>query len=166
MMKRLIAVPCDISVRKALLALCAVAASSISSIAYAEDRTISKTSKPGVIVVLSNGGTGLSFFNLLSTDFPSGTTTLPKKLLGVEWSTTYYPEAIGERVELCYFRPYNSVEANCREISKGSSGTQLDFNDLPFGNGAGITIRHHVEAGGVQIANAAGNDTVTYRYSY
>lgn len=165
-MKRLLAVSYGVGVRKALLGVLVVVVVPAMGIAYAQERVINKVSKPAVIVVLSDGGFGLAFFQLLNVDFPPGTTTLPKKLLGIEWTTTYYPDAVGESVEFCYFRPYNSVKENCRAISPNSSGVVLDFNDLPFGNGAGVTIRHNIEGAGVPVANAAGNDSVTYRYSY
>lgn len=164
-MKRLLAVSYGVGVRKALLGVLVVVVPTMG-IAYAQERVINKISKPAVIVVLSDGGFGLAFFQLLNVDFPPGTTTLPKKLLGIEWTTTYYPDAIGESIELCYFRPYNRVRENCREISKNSSGVMFDFNDLPFGNGAQVVIRHDIKGAGVRIANAAGNDSVTYRYSY
>lgn len=165
-MKRLLAVSYGVGVRRALSGILIFVMLLAMGVTYAQESAINKSSKPAAIVVLSNGGFGLAFFNLLNVDFPSGTATLPKKLMGIEWTTTYYPDAVGESVEFCYFRPYNSVKENCRAISPNSSGVVLDFNDLPFGNGAGVTIRHNVEGAGVPVANAAGNDSVTYRYSY
>ena len=91
---------------------------------------------------------------------------VPKKLLGIEWRTTHYLENFNERVELCYLRPFNSEDSNCKQIFPNASGVLHDFNDLPFGNGTGVTIKHHVGPGGTVIGHPAGSDTVTYRYSY
>ena len=132
---------------KILLPLVFVLASAPS---FAVDAAITKTASPGVIIV-TNGGTGLAQFNILSANFPSGTLSKTKTLLGIDWQTTLYPNNPGETVQLCYYRPYSSTEVGCTTILRNSSGTVSNFNTQPFGPGAKVIIRH---------------DTVTFRYSY
>ncbi|MCP2052042.1 UNVERIFIED_ORG: hypothetical protein J3D59_001902 [Pseudomonas fluorescens] len=60
-MKRLLAVSYGVGVRKALLGVLVVVVPTMG-IAYAQERVINKISKPAVIVVLSDGGFGLAFF--------------------------------------------------------------------------------------------------------
>jgi hypothetical protein len=166
-MKMLAVFPYALNVRDVLVALCAMPLLSTSVALNAEDRTITKSSTPSIINVVSSGGTGLAFFSLLGSDFPAGTTVVtPLKLRGVEWRTTSYPQVSGETVELCYFRPFKSRDSNCRTIWPNSTGVLHDFDDLQFGQGASVTIKHHVESGGVRIASPAGNDSVSFYYSH
>ena len=146
---------------KILLPLVFVLASAPS---FAVDAAITKTASPGVIIV-TNGGTGLAQFNILSANFPSGTLSKTKTLLGIDWQTTLYPNNPGETVQLCYYRPYSSTEVGCTTILRNSSGTVSNFNTQPFGPGAKVIIRH-LANGGPQPAYPAGQDTVTFRYSY
>ena len=81
---------------KILLPLVFVLASAPS---FAVDAAITKTASPGVIIV-TNGGTGLAQFNILSANFPSGTLSKTKTLLGIDWQTTLYPNNPGETVQL------------------------------------------------------------------
>jgi hypothetical protein len=164
--KRLSAKVIHTDVCKLLFVAVTVAAVLGSVVGNAAEQTITKVSQPGLITVISIGGTGLSFFNLRLSDFPGELLVVPKKLLGIEWRTTHYPENLNERVELCYFRPFNSEDNNCRWILPNASGVLHDFNDLPFGNGAGVTIKHRVGPGGAVIGHPVGSDAVTYRYSY
>ncbi|GAA0565070.1 hypothetical protein ACFQH5_01810 [Halomonas salifodinae] len=150
---------------KILVAGLALLSAVISTTALATDDTITKTASPGSMLVLSNGGVSLSQFGLTSSDFPSGTGTKTKTLTGIDWQTTWYPEAIGETLELCYFRPYSSTEVGCRPIPPNSSGTINDFNNQRFGNGAKVIIYHRAEDGS-RVLQPAGQDTVTYHYSY
>jgi len=150
---------------KTLVAGLALLGAIVSTTALATDATITKTASPGTMLVLSNGGVSMSQFGLISSDFPSGTGTKTKTLSGIEWQTTWYPEAIKETLELCYFRPYSSAEVGCKEIQPNSSGTINDFNNQRFGNGAKVIIYHEAEDGS-RILYPAGQDVVTYRYSY
>lgn len=154
------------SMRNSLLIPLAAAAFAVNGPAYAIDDFIAKTIRPDIINVTSNGGTGLAQFSVISTDFPSGTLGDPKKLQAIEWITTSYPQNLDEIVELCYQRPFNSNQTDCREIQPNSSGTFTEFNEQTFGNGSRVIIRHKVSAGGAQVGHPAGNDSVTFRYSY
>ena len=146
---------------KALLPLVIVLASAPS---FAVDAVITKTASPGVIVV-TNGGTGLAQFGLLSAYFPSGTSLKTKTLLGIDWRTTQYPNNPAETVQLCYHRPYSSTAVGCTVIARNASGTTSVFNSQLFGPGARVIIRHFAN-GGPQPAYPAGQDTVTFRYRY
>lgn len=130
----------------------------------AEEKMISKTVTPTIINVISIGGTGLAIFGLSPSDFPAGSFGVPKQLLGIDWSTTSYPENIKESVELCYSPPYNTAQQTCVPIWPGSSGTLTVFNDQPFGQGASLTIKHHVLGGGARLGYPIGSDAVTVRY--
>lgn len=160
-MKRLMVYPC-----KYRLGFLVAALLSFNGAVYAVDATITKTDAPDVITVISIGGTGLSFFGLRNTDFSDATAGRSMKLRGIEWRTTSYPQTLDEKVELCYFRPFQGLENNCRPIWPSMSGTLHDFDDLPFGSGASVTIKHHVKDGGTRLAYPAGTDSVTYHYSY
>lgn len=156
-----------INVHGLSLGMLAVAIVSASDASFAEDLSITKTYTPSVINVVSTGGSGLAFVSLSSSDFPSGTTVVtPMKLRGVEWRTTSYPQAIGEKVELCYSPPYRSTEQHCRWIRPDSFGVLYDFNDIRFNRGAQVVMKHHVEGGGARSSFPAGNDSVTFHYSY
>lgn len=147
---------------KTLLPLVLVLASASS---FAVDAAITKTASPGVIVV-TNGGTGLAQFGLLSAYFPTGTSLKTKTLRSINWQTTFYPNHPNETVELCYYRPYSSTAVGCVPINPPhSSGIVNNFNSQPFGPGARVIIRHYVN-GGPQPASPAGLDTVTFNYSY
>jgi len=136
----------------------------ISTPSFAVNGTIAKTAAPGVVVV-TTGGVGTAYFNVLSADFPSGALSKTKTLQGVDWTTTSYPNHPLERVELCYYRPYTANPVACRPIAPNSSGTEPGFNNQTFGAGSQVTIRHWMN-GGPQPASPAGRDSVTIRYSY
>ncbi|WP_141439662.1 hypothetical protein [Vreelandella titanicae] len=150
--------------RSALLGLVFVGAS-ISINAHATDASITKSVSPGSMLVLPNGGTRMSQFGLISSDFPRGTLPKRKTLTSIEWQTTWYPEGEGETLELCYFRPYSRTEVGCRAIQPNSSGTINDFNNQRFDNGAKVTIFHRVN-GGRDVIQPVGQDIVTFRYTY
>lgn len=134
-----------------------------SSSVCAASITLSK--RPSNINAISVGGTGVATLGLVGSDFPPGKAGGLKKLLGVEWRTTSYPQNLRERVELCYYRPFNTAQKTCVPIQPDSSGTLSDFNDQRFGNGAGVVIYHHVQGGGARIGYPAGNDSVIFRYT-
>nr|WP_314568862.1 hypothetical protein [uncultured Pseudomonas sp.] len=132
----------------------------------AEERTLTKTVKPDVINVLSIGGSGLAQFGVTAADLPEGTIATPKKLKGIDWRTTYYPQNINETIELCYYLPFTGAALGCRKITPNSQGTLSDFNGERFGHGSRIIIRHSVEAGGARLGYPATTDSVSIRYSY
>ncbi|WP_135310956.1 hypothetical protein [Pseudomonas nabeulensis] len=131
--------------------------------AYAASISLSK--RPSNINVLSEGGVGVATLGIVSSDFPSGKSGGLKKLLGIEWTTTSYPQNLNEQVKLCYYRPYNTAQQTCDWIQPNSSGTTFTFNDQKFGNGAGVIIYHNVQGGGARIGYPAGSDSVTFRYA-
>ena len=137
--------------------------------AFAVDGVVSKTMAPGPVLILSNANVspsvGFSRFSILALDIPAEARLAPRQLLGVRWSTTYYPQTLNERVELCYYRPFSS-DRDCREIRPNSSGELTDFNDQPFGHGSIVDIRHYVLGGSPPYARPAGVDSVTYLYRY
>lgn len=128
--------------------------------------SITKTASPPVVIVTTGGGTGISFFNVLSADFPSGTLSKPKTLLGIDWKTTYYPNNT-ETIQLCYYKPYQSTAAGCvNPIAPNSLGTITTFNAQQFGAGASVRIIHTVTGPQPAYPVAQGKDSVTFRYSY
>ncbi|WP_131192142.1 hypothetical protein [Phytopseudomonas daroniae] len=150
---------------QSLVGLFAVTALLVAGHAYAVDATISKSVKPDNILVLSSGGSGLAQFNLSTSDFPPGTGNLTKTLKGIDYTTTSYPSHVGEEVELCYYRPYNSTPYDCVELLPNSSGVVNYFNNTTFGPGARIVIRHTVTSG-PNPGYPAGNDQIVVRFSY
>lgn len=152
-------------ISKTLIAAFVLLSTFVSTAVLATDGSITKTVSPGSMLVLSNGGVSQSQFGLVSSDFPSGTLPNRKTLTAIEWQTTWYPGAVGETLELCYFRPYSSTEVGCRPIQPNSSGTIYDFNDQRFDNGSKVVIYHRAQ-GGSGVLQPSGQDVVTYRYSY
>jgi hypothetical protein len=136
----------------------------ISAPSFATNASFTKTATPGVIII-TNGGTGLATFFASSTDFPSGALTKPKTLLGIDYTTTLYPNNQPENVKLCYYRPYTGTYVGCVVILPNSSGTITTFNNQLFDVGTEVVIFHSL-VGGPQPASPAGKDTVTFRYSY
>ena len=153
----------------AVLALFAVLVASNNEAAFAGEGSITKSTAPGPVLILSNSdtvpGVGFSSFYATSSDFPAGTLIDPKQLLGIEWSTTYYPQTLRDDVELCYSRPFSTQEY-CRGIAPNSSGLLTDFNEQSFNNGSKVTIRHRVWGGVRPYARPAGVDSVTFKYRY
>lgn len=137
--------------------------------AFAVDGVLSKTMAPGPVLILSNANVspsvGFSRFSILALDIPAEARLVPRQLLGIRWSTTYYPGTLNEMVDLCYYRPFSS-ERECKRISPNSSGELTEFNDQPFGHGSVVEIRHSILGGSPPYARPAGVDSVTYRYRY
>ena len=168
-MKSLNVVPLVTFTRSFLLGLVGAVAAIASGSVFAEERLLTKSDPPTPVLVLSMSdiypGTGFSTFNVSYTDIPTGTLTLPKKLIGIQWSTTYYPKTIRDAVELCYYRPFSS-ERTCQDIQPSSSGTFDIFNDQAFGHGSKVVINHSVLGGEPPFARPAGVDSVTFKYQY
>ncbi|QKJ68307.1 hypothetical protein HQN60_15980 (plasmid) [Deefgea piscis] len=134
--------------------------------ALAVNSSISKSASPGTVTVTSSGRTTSSFFGILNGDFASGTYNKPKKLTGITWTSTSYPTVTTETVSLCYFTPYNLTSpAMCIPIQANASGSTTQFNNLQFGAGAQISIRHDLSAP-TQVATPAGRDSIVVNYSY
>ncbi|XUO86862.1 hypothetical protein RVM26_14805 [Halomonas sp. KM072] len=140
--------------------------------AYAQstEASVTSSSNPGRMLVLSSGG-GIkqSFLNANRSDFPAGTTLPRKTLTDIEWQTTWYPDAIGLTVELCYFRPNTSSPVGCVPVNPNSSGISTAFSGQRFDVGSKVELVYRAEsATGIlprQITNA-GNDSVTFNFTY
>lgn len=137
--------------------------------AFAVEGVVTKTAAPDPVLILSNSNTepsiGFARFSILGPDIPAEARLVPRKLLGIRWSTTYYPQTLNETVELCYYRPFSS-QRECRPIQPNSSDELTFFNDQPFGHGSIVDIRHSVLGGERPYARPAGVDSVTFRYRY
>jgi hypothetical protein len=107
----------------------------------------------------------MSQFTALSGDFPSGTSLLTKTLVGIDYVATSYPNNTGEEVKLCYHKPDNANPYGCTKIQPNSSSTINTYNNVDFGPGAKIIIHHELK-GGTQPGRPAGQDTVTFRFTY
>ncbi|MDO5103826.1 MAG: hypothetical protein Q4D91_13195 [Lautropia sp.] len=134
------------------------------SIQAAEYR-IKKEAAPSQVLILNSTkqGMGTSRHSLQSINFPKGTLSRMKTLKAIEWKTTYFPRNTGEKVQLCYMRPYSTKEVGCAEIAPNGSGAVYSFNNERFGNGATVNIRHYV-SGGDKHGRAAGKDVVIFHY--
>jgi hypothetical protein len=127
--------------------------------AMAGEYSVTKVDTPNRIVV--PGGTGLSVYTIGSRDIHSrhfGSVS------SIEWSTTSYPQSVGEKAELC-FRVFKG-ETRCVPIAPNSSGVSHDFINESFWPGAGLNIRHTTQAGGARNSKPAGQDTVTFNVMY
>lgn len=137
--------------------------------AFAAEAVITKSMAPGPILILSNSNdepsVGFSRFNVSPSDISGEVNLKQKQLLSIQWSTTYYPQTLSDKVELCYYRPYSS-ERSCEPIRPNSSGSIEGFNDQLFGRGSTVEIRHRVLGGMRPYARPAGVDSVTFRYRY
>ncbi|MDO4683169.1 MAG: hypothetical protein Q4B17_10340 [Lautropia sp.] len=143
----------------------AIIFSMLSVSVQAGDVSIYKEGKPTSVFILdgTGKGSGTSRFYLISTDFPRGTLSKMKTLKSIYWKTTYYPNNTGEKVRLCYIRPYSTREEGCVSISPNSSGSVTNFNNYKFGNGAGVNIRHEV-TGGDKFGRPAGKNFIIFNY--
>lgn len=149
------------NITKRLLPLLFVLASAPS---FAINASITKTGKPPIVAV-STGGSGSTRLYISSSDFPAGTLSMSKTLLGIDWTTTSYPSSPNETVQLCYYRPYTANPVACHAITRNSTGTDIGFNNQTFAPGVEVEIRHTIN-GGPQPTSPAGTDSVTFRYSY
>lgn len=123
--------------------------------ALAGEYSVTMVDTPNRITV--PGGTGLSVWSFGSRETrrqQSG------KVLSIEWSTTNYPQSVGEEVELC-FRVYRG-ETRCVPIEPGASGINYEFKGESFFPGAGLNIRHTTKAGGARNSRPSGQDKVTF----
>ena len=136
----------------------------LSANSFAADNYISKSAEPSRMVV-AKAGIALSQFAMMSFDFPNDHRFAPKKLKGISWRTTYYPENMNETVQICYTKPGNFNYDDCKEISSNSSGDMMEFNKYSFDRSARITFRHKVRGGRNQGA-PAGEDSIVVHYSY
>jgi hypothetical protein len=123
--------------------------------AMAGEYSVTMVDTPNRITV--PGGTGLSVYSIGSRETrrqQSG------KVVSIEWSTTSYPQSVGEEVELC-FRVYRG-DTRCVPIEPGTTGINHEFKGESFFPGAGLNIRHTTKAGGVRNSRPSGQDKVTF----
>ncbi|HEX8595415.1 MAG TPA: hypothetical protein VF682_19400 [Pseudomonas sp.] len=142
----------------------AITVALLSANSFAADNIISKSAVPTRIVV-AKAGTGLGQFPLMSFDFSGSHRFAPKKLKGISWRTTYYPDNLNETVQLCYTQAGGSGYDDCRDISPNSSDSTECFNKYSFDKYARFTFRHEVRGGKNQGA-PAGEDSIVIHYSY
>lgn len=144
----------------------------LGGVAHGQSReaSVSTESNPGRMLVLSSGG-GIkqSFHHPARADFPQDAILPRKELTGIEWQTTWYPDAIGLNVELCYFLPYSSSPVGCVAVTPNSSGSTSAFNGQRFDIGSKVEFVYRADSatGALprQITNA-GNDSVTFNFRY
>lgn len=168
-MKNLIEFAYDVNSKKFQLALLIALAMPVNGVVYAAEGAIPKSAAPNAVLVLSNSdtvpGTGFVTFSVSNSDFPPGTALDPKRLLDLQWSTTYYPDSIKEIVSLCYQRTWSSPE-DCREIRPNSVGTLSEFNGEFIDYVSRVKIYHRVFGGKPPNIRPAGVDSIILRYRY
>nr|WP_163503196.1 hypothetical protein [Halomonas socia] len=122
-----------------------------------------------MLVLSSSGGIKQSFHHPARADFPQDAILPRKELTSIEWQTTWYPDAIGLNVELCYFLPNLSSPIGCVAVNPNSSGSTAFFSGQRFDIGSKVELVYAAgSATGTlprQIENA-GNDSVTFNFSY
>lgn len=133
---------------------------------FSAEKIFAKSVKPPRVVT-AKAGYATSRFSFLSTDFrePRELFNADKKITSVYWQSTYFPENLNERVQICYLQPYRVDPDHCIDIEPNSSGITEEFNSFRFGMGAAITIQHRV-SGGKNSSYAAGKDAIVVNYSY
>lgn len=123
--------------------------------------------QPGKRTTIYSTGTGSveNYFFVLSSSFPSGTSSKRKTLTAVRYAITSYPSAITHTAEICYYKPYWADATRCVSVSGGSTGTTSNFNDLEFGPGVRIDIRHKFMGSSGPIAPTR-PDNLTMYFTY
>ncbi|RRV09492.1 hypothetical protein EGJ27_06930 [Pseudomonas sp. v388] len=143
----------------------AIALVLVSVSGFAVEKSLTKSLKPGRIIVAKDGS-AMAQFSVLSRDFSApGLLVAKKTLTSVEWRTTHYPDNLNEEVEICYTEPGRIDHVLCEDISPNASGTTDKFNNFKFDMHARVTIRHSVK-GGRNSGAPAGMDSVVINYSY
>lgn len=141
----------------------AIAVASVN--VFAADRSLTKSVKPSRIVVAKDG-VALAQFSVMSSDLRGRGLLLAKKqLTSLEYKTTYYPDNFNETVQICYHKPGRVEHEECIEVLPNSSGVIYEFNKYKFDMHARIIIRHSVK-GGRDSGRAAGEDSITFNYSF
>ncbi|WP_135310954.1 hypothetical protein [Pseudomonas nabeulensis] len=168
-MKSLIEFGCGVNSKKSKFALLVALVVSVNAGVYAAEGVINKSETPNAVLVLSDSNTvrrtGFVIFSIRNSDFPSGTALDSKRLVDIQWSTTYYPDSINEIVSLCYQRVLSAPE-DCREIRPNSVGLLSDFNGEYFNYISRVKIYHKVLGGKPPTSRPAGVDSVVIRYRY
>ena len=85
-------------------------------------------------------------------------------LESIEWSTTGFPQSVGETVQLCYGSGGNPDD--CDSIAPNSSGTSYRFRGKTFRAGSMAVIRHSSAVGGARNSQPSGEDWVRFNLSY
>ncbi|MFJ5296825.1 hypothetical protein ACIQAL_09900 [Pseudomonas sp. NPDC088368] len=131
----------------------------VSMSGMAGEFSVTKSKMPYRIVV-SPGAGGASFPIGYMDTRPRAMYTLES----IDWSTTGFPQSVGERVELCYASGSNPD--SCEEIAPNSSGTSYRFKGELFRPGSIAVIRHWSAAGGARNSQPSGEDRVRFNLSY
>ncbi|MDB6141394.1 MAG: hypothetical protein JWP80_438 [Pseudomonas sp.] len=129
----------------------------VSVAGVAGEFSVTKSMSPGSIYKPPQRG--VSVFHVQGNDYPRGAKTV-STLNRVDWSTTLYPTATNEKVEIClvYFGKYD-----CQRIGLNMTGTTT-FS-TPFRYASFVVIRHKLETS-VLNSRPAGQDTVRFNFSY
>ena len=155
--------------KKSLLSLALLfSAAAISAPALATTGSLTKTGTAPTVDLLSTGTAPVALTSLIvvSTDFPSGTSSKTKTLTKVSYSAAAYTAATTESLQLCYYRPYTAAAAKCIDITPGSTSSTTDFNSYTFGNGSELQFRHTVTGAASAHLSPSRKESVTAEYSY
>lgn len=132
----------------------------VSMSGVAAEFSVTKSMAP--FSIYKPGYKGISVHQVMGVDYPRGAKTV-SRLKSISWSTTLYPNATDETVELCYLA-LGTVET-CRPISPNSSGETKEFNHLPYEYVTRVIIKHSIKSGPLN-SKPAGQDSVRFNLSY
>ncbi|BBP75311.1 hypothetical protein ACW9IK_09890 [Pseudomonas gingeri] len=144
---------------KKLLSLALLLASTPT---FATDASITKSAKPPSMFSYINTATSIHRTSFADFTHPIN---LTMKLKSIRWSTTLFPDAINERIQLCYFEPYSTTAIDCQAITPNSAGTTNKFNEKRFGHGVKVYLTH-ISDDLKNPAHPVGEDSITFEYSY
>ncbi|WP_273826219.1 hypothetical protein [Pseudomonas asplenii] len=144
---------------KKMLSLALILASTQT---FAADASITKSKRPPSLY--SYADTATSRHSLLLADF-THPINVQMNLREIRWSTTFYPDAPNEEVKICYIDSPSNIEGECQIIIPNATGSTKLFNQKRFGHGVSVHITH-ISKNLKETAHPAGEDSVTFEYSY
>jgi hypothetical protein len=134
----------------------------VSMAGLAGEQTFTKSGVPSAMFGPSIPG--VSTFDVTPADL-RGSHSGDPKLTSIDWSTAAFPSSTGEWIEMCYQRPGSGTDTDCERVEPNALGRTYKFNGHRFAAGAALVIRHRAVDGPMQ-GRAAGQNTVTFNYSY
>ncbi|WP_397451805.1 hypothetical protein [Pseudomonas sp. NA-150] len=126
------------------------------------DQSITRSVTP--FSITRPGVAGGAMYTMRMADFPGRGWKTPR-LNSIQLRTTYFPNSIGETVEVCFMSVSQRGLNNCIDASPNALIKIERFNTQRFDVGVSLYVRHHAQDG-KQNSRPAGQDTMTFNYSY